>query len=223
MITIYSLSIDHKQQPVANRNCFPDTQDGYELEQPRRPETTLKRHRWLSKSLGVTWLGDHLADSELKSTKSLGNLKRNHALLVTHLETIYHKYLTDLRNKSIIRAGILCHPLRTYPNIHLPSTLVSLNETCWASFRCPTPIKLAERVSPSSCTQQCPVIFFHVPFDFAVGHCNLVRKDERSHLVHLQELEPGDGVTATPRCHSYAINEKASMCRASSRNSSKKT
>ena len=39
-------------------------------------------------------------------------------------------------------------------------------------------LKLAERVSPSSCTQQCPVIFFHVPFDFAVGHCNLVRKDE---------------------------------------------
>ena len=40
-----------------------------------------------------------------------------------------------------------------------------------------TPIEFADRVSPSSCTQQCPVIFWTtVPFDFAVGRCNLVRK-----------------------------------------------
>lgn len=151
--------------------------------------------------------------------------------MVTHLETIYHKYLTDLRNKSIIRAGILCHPLSTYPNIHLPSTRVSLNETCWASFRFYSNLlNLLTESHPAVAPSSVQSFFWTtVPFDFAVGHCNLVRKDERSHLVRLQELEPGDGAmaAATPRCQlatwRLSTEKFASMCRASSRNSSKKT
>lgn len=109
----------------------------------------------------------------------------------------------------------MCHPLSTYPNIHLPSTRVSLNETCWASFRFYSNLlNLLTESHPAVAPSSVQSFFWTtVPFDFAVGHCNLVRKDERSHLVRLQELEPGDGAmaaAATPRCQRAtwrAINE----------------
>ena len=130
------------------------------------------------------------------------------------------------RNKSIIRAGILCHPLSTYPNIHLPSTRVSLNETCWASFRFYSNLlNLLTESHPAVAPSSVQSFFWTtVPFDFAIGHCNLVRKDERSHLVRLQELEPGNSKVSTgDMAGNQPKKPAASMCRASSRNSSKKT